>query len=237
MPQESHSEQIALWKPTLLGNAWYASCPEVLQDALLRHGHLRDAAAGSAVFEHGATDLTLYCVLSGQVQAYHPDPSDVISPLGMLQPSHWFGEMSFIDAHPRSHTAVAHEQALLLCVARADLLPFLDQHPGCWRDIACLAVSKLRSVYQLIPANVPLPARTRLLKRLWLVAHSHGFKDDAPRTRLRLSQDRLASTLGVTRQTTNKALRELELQGLVKRHYGEVELLNLPEWQQAMLEE
>jgi hypothetical protein len=34
----------------------------------------------------------------------------------------------------------------------------------------------------------------------------------------------------MTRQTVNKVLRDLELQGLVKLHYGEVELLNLPEW-------
>jgi hypothetical protein len=29
-------------------------------------------------------------------------------------------------------------------------------------------------------------------------------------------------------------LRDLEQEGLVKLHYGEVELLNLPGWQQAM---
>jgi DNA-binding MarR family transcriptional regulator len=83
--------------------------------------------------------------------------------------------------------------------------------------------------------DAQLPARTRLLKQLWLVAHSHGLQDDAPQTRLQLSQDQLASALGITRQTANKVLRDLELQGLVKRHYGEVELLNLPGWQQAML--
>jgi CRP-like cAMP-binding protein len=138
--------------------------------------------------------------------------------------------MSFIDGEPRSHMALADQQALLLCVAHADLQPFLDQHPGCWRDIARLAVSKLRRAYQLIPLDAQLPAKARLIKRLRLVAHGYGFKEDAPRTRLRLSQEQLASTLGMTRQTVNKVLRELEHQGLVKLHYGEVELLNLPEW-------
>lgn len=234
MTSASRTAQNAVWKPTLLGNAWYASCPAALQDALLQHGRLRKVSAGGPVFEHGANDHALYCVLSGQVQAYYPDPSGAMPLLATLDPSHWFGEMSFIDAEPRSHVAVAEQQALLLCVAHADLLPFLDQHPGCWRDIARLAVSKLRRAYQLIPLDAQLPARTRLVKRLWLVAHGYGFKEDAPRTRLRLSQDQLASTLGITRQTANKVLRDLELQGLVKLHYGEVELLNLPGWQQAM---
>lgn len=237
MTPASRTEQNAVWKPTLLGNAWYASCPAALQDALLQHGRLRKVSAGGWVFEHGATDHALYCVLSGQVQVYYPDPSGSMPLLATLDPSHWFGEMSFIDAEPRSHMAVAEQQALLLCVARADLLPFLDQHPGCWRDIACLAVSKLRRAYQLIPLDAQLSARIRLLKRLWLVAHGYGFKEAAPRTRLRLSQDQLASTLGITRQTANKVLRDLELQGLVKLHYGEVELLNLSGWQQAMQED
>ncbi len=237
MPLTSRFEQNAVWKPTLLGNAWYASCPSVLQDALLQHGHLRKVSASGRVFEHDAMDHSLYCVLGGQVQVYYPDPSGSMPLLATLDPPHWFGEMSFIDAEPRSHVAVAEEQALLLSVAHADLLPFLDQHPGCWRDIARLAVSKLRKAYQLIPLDAQLPARTRLIKRLWLVAHGYGFKEDAPRTRLRLSQDQLASTLGITRQTANKVLRDLELRGLVKLHYGEVELLDLARWQQAMQED
>jgi CRP-like cAMP-binding protein len=235
MTEMPRTEQSTIWKPTLLGSAWYASCPEDLQDALLQHGRLHNATAGSTVFELGATDHALYCVLSGQVQAYYPDPSGAMSMLITLQTSHWFGEMSFIDAEPRSHTAVAEQHALLLCVDRVALQPFLAQHPGCWHDIARLAVSKLRRVSQLNPVDAQLPARTRLLKQLWLVAHSHGLQDDAPQTRLQLSQDQLASALGITRQTANKVLRDLELQGLVKRHYGEVELLNLPGWQQAML--
>lgn len=234
MTPASRSEQNTVWKPTLLGNAWYASCPAVLQDALLLHGRLRKVSAGGQVFEHGATDHALYCVLSGQVQAYYPDASGAMPLLATLDPPHWFGEMSFIDGEPRSHVAVVEQQALLLSVARADLLPFLEQHAGCWRDIARLAVSKLRRAYQLIPLDAQLPARSRLIKRLWLVAHGYGFKEDAPRTRLHLSQDQLASTLGMTRQTVNKVLRDLELQGLVKLHYGEVELLNLPGWQQVM---
>lgn len=168
MTRASRSEQNTVWKPTLLGNAWYASCPAVLQDALLQHGRLRKVSGGGGVFEHGATDQALYCVLSGQVQVYYPDASGAMPMLATLDPPHWFGEMSFIDGEPRSHEAVAEQQALLLCVARADLQSFLEQHAGCWRDIARLAVSKLRTAYQLIPLDAQLPARTRLIKRLWL---------------------------------------------------------------------
>ncbi|MDT4871313.1 Cyclic nucleotide-binding domain protein [compost metagenome] len=186
------------------------------------------------MYEHGATDPALYCVLRGQVQVYYPDPSGAMPLLTTLEPLHWFGETSFIDADPRSHTAVAGQPALLLRVSRADLQPFLDRHPGFWHDFARLSVSKLRRCYQLAPVDAPLPARTRLLKHLWLVAHGHDLQHETPKTRLRLSQSQLATSLCITRQTANKALGDLEQQRLVKRHYGVVELLNLSGWQQAM---
>lgn len=234
MTQSLCTELTTFWKPNLLDSDWYASCPEVLQDALIQYGRMHQTEAGCAVYEHGAADPTIYCVLRGRVRVYHPDLSGSMPLLTTMEPLQWFGETSFIDTGPRAHTAKAEQQVLLLCVSRTDLQPFLDQHPACWHDIARLAVEKLRRSYQLAPVDTPLPARTRLCKHLWHVAHSHGLKHETPQTRLRLSQSQLATSLRITRQTTNKVLGDLERQGLLQRHYGAIELLNLPAWQQAM---
>ena len=68
-----------------------------------------------------------------------------------------------------------------------------------------------------------LPLEERVWRRLQLVARGYGSRD-APRRRIRLSQELLAQMLGVSRQSINKALKALEAGGRLRLHYGEIEL-------------
>ena len=70
-----------------------------------------------------------------------------------------------------------------------------------------------------------LPLEERVWRRLQLVARGYGSRD-APRRRIRLSQELLAQMLGVSRQSINKALKALEAGGRLRLHYGEIELLH-----------
>ncbi|MNT94427.1 Bacterial regulatory protein, gntR family [compost metagenome] len=45
---------------------------------------------------------------------------------------------------------------------------------------------------------------------------------------MRIPQEQLAQMLGLSRQTVNHALRELEARGLLRLEYGGIELLDLP---------
>jgi CRP/FNR family cyclic AMP-dependent transcriptional regulator len=219
---------LARWLPVLQADLWFSRCPAELQEALLRLARPVQVAPGQAVFTRGQPPAGLCCVLQGalRVGAVQADGSESV--LAFIEPGQWFGEISLIDGRPRTHDAVADGATQVLLVPQAALLAWLQAHPAHWRPIAELACTKLRMLFGVLEDIALLPLEGRLAKRLWLVAHGYGGRNGPPRQLLRMPQEQLALMLGVSRQSTNKALRALEARGLIAQHYGGIELLDLP---------
>ena len=192
---------------------WFRGCSDALQDALIAHGRERRLSAGEHLFRQGSADGGLYAVLGG-----------AISVLLVLEPCHWFGELALIDGLPRSHDAVADADSLVWCVPQAPLEAWLEAHPRHWREIAQLASGKLRIAFQIFDQEVRSPMTERVARRLRLATLGWGWRRDAPRDQLRLSQDQLARMLGPSRSSVNKSLRELERLGAIALHYGAIEV-------------
>lgn len=214
-------------RTALLSDDWFRSCPPPLQDALIVHARERRLVPGEYLFIRGTCDGDLYCVLAGSLCVQSVDDEGEMPVLVVLEPYHWFGELSLIDGTPRSHDALAETEVTVLRVPRAALESWLVSNPEHWRDIARLAAGKLRIAFRLMDEELRRPLVERVARRLWLVAHGWGYRSSEPRHRIRLSQDQLARMLGTTRSGVNKALRELERQGLMRLHYGEIELTDL----------
>jgi CRP-like cAMP-binding protein len=210
---------------TLATDAWFAQCQPALQQLLLALGQEQALGPGQWLFRRGDPEADLCCVLDGalRVGSLRADGREAL--LARVEPPQWFGEISLIDGQPRTHDAQAEGATRVWRVPAARLLPALQAQPALWQDIARLACGKLRLLFETLEDIALLPLRQRLARRLLLQAQAYG--SHAPRTRLRLAQEHLALMLGVSRQSANKALGELEQQGLLRRHYGEIELLDL----------
>jgi len=204
---------------------WFAGCAPALQQALLASGRLRRLAAGQALFARGGEADGLCCLTSGALRIGAHDAEGQAAVLAYLEPYQWFGEISMIDGQPRTHDAVADMDSQVLVVPRAELLDFLEANPVLWRDLARLACRKLRVTFTVLEELAQLPLEDRVLRRLQLLAQGYGSRDVA-RRRVRVAQEVLARMLGVSRQSTNRALKQLEAQGAVRLHYGEIELLD-----------
>lgn len=213
-------------RTTLLHDDWFRSCPAPLQDALLALGHPRPLADGQPLFAQGQSDGGLYCVLDGALTVQSADLDGHMPVLVVVEATHWFGELSFTDGQPRSHDAVADGPATVWCVERLPLLTWLDQHPIHWRDIARLAVGKLRITFQVFDEEMRRPMTQRVARRLWLASQGWGWRPGSPLLRLRCSQDQLARMLGSSRTSISKALHELVDGGAIRLHYGSVEVLD-----------
>ena len=205
-------------------NDWFRTCSAGLQDALLAHGRERRLRAGEHLFTHGAADGGLYCVLGGSIGVQTVDLPAEAPILLVLEPCHWFGELTLIDGLPRSHDAVAESASLVWCVARTPLEAWLEGHPRHWREIAQLASGKLRIAFQIFDMEIRSPMTERVARRLRLAMLGWGWRQREPREHLRLSQDQLARMLGTSRSSVNKSLRELERLGAVALHYGTIEV-------------
>ena len=77
--------------------------------------------ADEVVFKEGDQARELYVLLRGEVEVFKVLKRGAEARLATLSPGHWFGEMSVLDAHPRSASVRALEPCRLLVVTARDL--------------------------------------------------------------------------------------------------------------------
>ncbi|HJV69618.1 Crp/Fnr family transcriptional regulator [Ideonella sp.] len=213
-------------RAAMLADTWFRTCDGRMQDALLAHGRTRGLQPGEHLFAQGEAGGGLFCVLSGSLTVQSADVEGQMPVLVVLEPYHWFGELSFTDGLPRSHDAVADMPSSVFCVPREPMLAWLERHPQHWREVTRLAVGKLRIVYQIFDEEMRRPLAQRVARRLWLAFQGWGWRRDNPLHAVHWSQEQLARMLGSSRSSVNKSLRELENGGAIRLHYGTIEVLD-----------
>ncbi|MHC5352336.1 Crp/Fnr family transcriptional regulator [Metapseudomonas furukawaii] len=209
----------------LLTGHWFSQLPIGLRDALLAMAQLRRLVPGQRLFRRGDPPCGLYAVLEGAMRVGSIGESGKEALLVLVEPPHWFGEISLFDGQPRTHDAFAEGQVTLLHLPQVPLLAMLEREPRYWREIALLMSQKLRLAFIALEEMSLLPAPQRLARRLLMIAEGYGALSGQRRV-LHLAQEPLAMMLAISRQTTNQILKELEAQGAVRLTYGEIEILD-----------
>lgn len=221
------TEPIDTLRHLLLRDAWFRGCAPALQDALLAHGRRCTLRAGERLFTQGEPDGDLYGVVEGSLTVESVDTVGGMPVLAVLSSGHWFGELSFTDGLPRSHDAVADLPSTVWRVDQGRLRGWLQARPEHWRDIARLAVGKLRVVYRVVDEEMRRPLSQRVARRLWLALQGWGWQADAPSRAVPWSQTQLARMLGVSRGSVNRALAALQAAGVIDLQYGRIDVPDL----------
>lgn len=223
----------ATYLPLLESGQWFSHLPQPLRVALLGKARLLQLEPGQRLFRRGDPPCGLYAVLEGmmRVGAVGRDGKEAL--LTLVEPPYWFGEISLFDGQPRTHDAYAEGPTRLLQVPQAALLALLAAEPGYWRDFALLMSQKLRLTFIALEEMSLLPAAQRLARRLLMMAEGYG--ETGPRQVLHLAQEQLALMLGLSRQTTNQILKDLQARGVLRLTYGGIEIADLQALRQAAL--
>ncbi len=210
----------------LRGGRWFAGLDEDFQRALLRAAHERTLASGERLFSRGDPPDGMFAVVDGalRVTAVTEAGREVV--LTRAEPPAWLGEIAVFDRQPRTHDCIADGAAVVLHLPLAALDALLQQAPHRWRDLGVLVAGKLRLAFHVMEDAAALPVAVRLARRLVLMSGGLGDQLDHARRLVTVSQEQLASMLGVSRQTTNAALKDLEARGLIRLAYGQIELVD-----------
>jgi CRP/FNR family transcriptional regulator, cyclic AMP receptor protein len=215
---------------------WFRSLPAELRDDLVRHAALLTIEKGQALYRRGDRFDGLYAVLGGTLALGSVGTDGKEALLAELGPTAWIGEISLFDGLPRPNDATAVSRTLLLHVPEAALRDLLETTPAYWREFALLMAHRLRVSFENTEAMTLLPAAQRVANRLLVIAGGYGGLN-AAQTRIRVSQDSLASMVSLSRQTTNQLLRSLESQRIVSLKSGEIAILDFDRLRAASLAE
>ena len=150
----------------------------------------------------------------------------VIGILAAGQPLHL---LPVVDRAPATHDIRTRGTATLVLVPRDAFLAAFDADAALARAVLRLLCERIRMLSAIIAeeALLPLPVRVaRALERL--IGYFGLVEPDTPADalRLRIGQEEFADLLGVTRQSANRELRQLERQGVVRLGRETVDVLD-----------
>jgi len=193
-------------------SAWFSTLSDRVRSSLAAAGRFHRIKAGAAVYRQGDSPDGLYAVLEGRIRLVAWSPGGVGCLLLIASPGMWFGEVSTIDGEPRQQDALAQVDSLVARIPLERLVTLAVEQPDLWRQIGRLACSHQRDAIRHIQDLLGLPLPARVAKVLLACAAGNG-------ERVILTQEELAGTCGMGRQTANAILRSLARAGAVQLGY------------------
>jgi CRP-like cAMP-binding protein len=176
---------------------------------------------GEIIFAQGDAGDALYGVVTGKVRisAGAPDGREIF--LNIMEAGDTFGEIALLDGGPRTASASAMIASELVSIRREHFLGALEREPRLALELLRLCGERLRWTSGQVEDAALLDASARLAKRLVSLGKFHGERT-AEGVKVQISQEELASFLGVSRQVVNQYLQDWKGQGWVELGRGAV---------------
>ena len=203
--------------------------PPALQHEFLARLQRRQYRAGQFIYVQGSTGTEMYRLISGTVKisVLRHDGRQITYTL--FESGDCFGQTSLVDNEPRPQSTEAAATVEVGVLTKADFHALSEQYPAFVRAITRLLSAQLRVVAQNyeVASLDTLPVRiVRKILQTYADAPRQSAPDGSPL--VRLSQSDLASMVGVSRQSVNRVLSQLQEVGLIQRGYGTLHITNMP---------
>ncbi len=183
---------------------------------------------GEVIFHEGDPGQMLYLIQAGQVRIFVNglDGSET-SVILFGRPGEIFGELAVVDGMPRSATAIALGQTTLYTMSRENFSKHTRQYPQLALNFMKVLSSRVRSSTQQMDSLASLGIPQRLARKLLQLAQDYGkVEENGVSITMPLNQSDLASLIGATRESINKALREFRQKGWLHIQQGQITILD-----------
>jgi CRP/FNR family cyclic AMP-dependent transcriptional regulator len=183
---------------------------------------------GHYLFRRGDKPFAFYIVVTGAVRFTRVNRAGKEMILNVVAPGTAFGEISIMGSRERSYTAQCIGDTALIAIGADELRRLFETHHDLrWRIVERLC-SRINQYYESFDDFLLLKLPARIAKRIVALAEArevHKHTDlilDAG-----LSQEDLASMLGISRQSLSKQLHEWQDCGWIDVEYGKIVIHNL----------
>ncbi len=122
---------------------WGREFPREDIEIISRYISLQNFTKGDHIFKQGDRQDFMAFIIEGKIDIIKESADSLEMIVVTLMPGTYFGEMSFVDEEPRSASAVAREDALLLYLSTTNFERITVEHPR-------LAIRILKNIAKLI---------------------------------------------------------------------------------------
>ena len=208
-------------KMMLQGSPLFRGLPPATLERMAALATQRGYRRGEIVFSAGDAGDALFGVVSGRIRISAGSAEGREIFLNIMEPGDSFGEIALLDGGTRTATATAIEAAELVSIRREPFFELLEREPKARSSSCACAASGCagRAACSRTRRSSRRPRASR--RRLLSLAELHG-EDSAGGRVVRISQEELASFLGVSRQAVNEQLQGWKAKGWVALGRGTV---------------
>ena len=196
--------------------------PRVARDAFLGEGAIMRYSDGALIFARG-DQAQLTTVIEGAVRRELVDPSGHTTELATLGPGQVFGEAAALGGIAHVYDAVAVGETRVHHLSLASFERLCGQHP----KLPMMMLGTLAQRMMLLVVGLDDIRRFSVNERLGRVILRAGkpvSSEQGAALVIEVTQAALASSIGIDRATIVRALRALKNLGLVRTHYGAIEI-------------
>ncbi|BEU96267.1 Crp/Fnr family transcriptional regulator [Acidovorax sp. DW039] len=215
---------LPLVKNKLSRSIWFSNWNDLQIDKLLAGCEVRHFSKSDLVYSDDARENLVF-VLSGSVWTCLRNEAEVVK-FGIAYPSTLIGlsqlAQKFFHDEPK-YEFYAVDEVEVLSISAKVLLGQLESSPVLWKTTAEAAIVYQRHCIKLALVLYAGAIRDRLISAIYqfgLSAAKHGAR--VPDLELSIQQEELAVLIQSSRQHVNKALRDLEQDGLISIGYKKI---------------
>jgi len=214
----------------LLGlSSWLQRLDAAQQERIRRDLVERELRAGAFVCRKGDPVDHWIGVVSGIVKVSNVSTTGKSVTLTGIAAGGWFGEGSLLKDEPRKYDVVALRDSRMAYLPRATFHWLLDTSISFNRYLLQLLNERLGQFIGTVEIDRLLPPDARVARCLSQLFNPLLYPGVG--TRLEISQGEIGYLTGLSRQTVNRALQQLERNGFVKLEYGALTVVSLQELQ------
>jgi CRP/FNR family cyclic AMP-dependent transcriptional regulator len=183
----------------------------------------KSVSRNAVLFAKGDPGDALVGVLKGTVKISVVAHDGREALLNIIHEGEMFGEIALLDGQPRTADATAMSDCELFYIERADFLAILRSEPDVALKIIELLCARMRRSSEQVEDVMFLNAAARLAKAV-LRLSADGAADGA-RARAKITQREISQIIGLSREMTNRHLREWERARLIELQRGAIVLI------------
>jgi len=212
------------WAP----GSFLARLPAEQCAGLLSLGVVRQFEAGRRLLREGDLSTHVELVLRGFVKITNVvDGTEVLMAIRM--PGDLLGELAALTGNPRIATATACGRVVSSVLTGAEFHRFMRRYPDAALNMAAAMGDRLQWSNERRSDFAAYPAEVRLARLLVEIARKCGRRtEEGISIGIALSQPELATMVGVSEATVQKAFKELRGNGVLRTGYRWISVLDLP---------
>lgn len=210
-------------KECLRINPFFVGLDEETLDTLVQGAFWREYASGEVVVLEGEASAGFYYLHSGWLKVGNVSLNGREQVLSFIEPSSTFYEVGAFSDQPNPATAVALEPAGVWLIKRERVMQLVRERPSFAEFILAKMADRLLYLVSLVTDLSLRPVTGRLAHLLLESAE----EDILHRPRW-YTQAELAARLGTVPDVIQRALRELEKEGLIEVTRRTIRILDRP---------